>query len=148
MKKETSEQTLYRELKEELDVVVRKARLIKRFATNVDGSNYELSIFSVVEWMGKCISLEGQVLKWVPISELLNYNMHEPNKKILPSLMLPNRIMITPFLDEDYELFVENLDLLERHEIELLQLRLTHDKSTNKLISKEVKKNQVTKLGL
>ena len=48
--KETSEQTLYRELKEELDVVVRKARLIKRFATNVDGSSYELSIFSVVEW--------------------------------------------------------------------------------------------------
>ena len=146
--KETSEQTLYRELKEELNVVVRKARLIKRFATNIDGSSYELSIFSVVEWEGKCISLEGQVLKWVPISELLNYNMHEPNKKILPSLMLPNKIMITPFLDKDYKVFLENLELLERHEIELLQLRLTHDKSTNKLISKEVKKRSGNKVRI
>lgn len=147
-KKETPEQTLYRELKEELNVVVRKARLIKRFLTNVDGSNYELSIFSVVEWMGKCIGLEGQVLKWVPISELLNYNMHEPNKKIFSSLMLPNRIMITPFLDKDYELFLENLDLLERHKIKLLQLRLTHDESTNKLISREVKKKSGDKVKI
>ena len=69
-------------------------------------------------------------------------------KKFYSSLMLPNRIMITPFLDKDYEVFLENLDLLERHEIKLLQLRLTHDKSTNKLISKEVKKRSGDKVRI
>ena len=145
-KKETPEQTLYRELKEELNVVVRKARLIKKFITNVDGSNYELSVFSIVEWLGECIGSESQVLQWVPISELINYNMHVPNKKIFPSLMLPNKIMITPYLNKDYDLFLKNLDLLKLYEIDLLQLRLSHDEAINKLISREIKKKSGNKV--
>lgn len=147
-KKETSEQTLYRELKEELNVVVQKSRLITKVITKIDGLNYELSIFSIVKWMGKCIGSEGQVLKWIPISELPSYNMHEANKRIFSSLMLPNKIMITPFLDKDYELFLKNLELLELHEIDLLQLRLTHDESINKLISREVKKKSGNKVKI
>ena len=56
--------------------------------------------------------------------------------------------MITPFLDKDYELFLKNLELLELHEIDLLQLRLTHDESINKLISREVKKKSGNKVKI
>ena len=114
----------------------------------MNGSNYELSIFLVAKWVGKCIGLEGQVLKWVPMSNLTNYNMHEPNKNIIASIKLPNKIMITPYLDKDYDLFLKNLDLLKLHDIELLQLRLTHDEPVNKLISQKIKNNFYNKIKI
>ena len=137
-----------RELKEELDIEVRRALLIKKFKTNVNGLNYELSIFSIVKWAGKCIGLEGQILKWVSMSKLSNYNMHGPNKNIIASLMLPNKIMITPYLDGNYPLFLKKLDLLKFHDIELLQLRLTRDESINKLVSKKIRRDYFNKIKI
>lgn len=102
----------------------------------------------MVKWVGKCIGLEDQFLKWVPMSKLINYNMHRPNKNIIASIKLPNKIMITPYLDKDYHLFLKNLHLLKSHDIELLQLRLTHDESVNKLISQKIKNNFYNKIKI
>ena len=127
---------------------MQKALLIKRFTTNLNGLNYDLMVFSVVKWVGKCTGLEGQILKWVSMSKLCNFNMHEPNKNIIASLMLPDKIMITPYLDRDYDFFLEKLDLLKFYDIELLQLRLTNNESINKLISKEIKNNFYNKVKI
>ena len=114
--------------------------LIKKYNASFNQQKFELSFFLVQEWVGVCVGSEGQNLKWVPTSTLNSFNMHRPNKKIIASLTLPNKIMITPFIENIHGVLLKSINILNIYDIGILQLRYPRQNQTNKSICEVVKK--------
>ena len=76
-------ESLYRELKEELDLEIDLRKLI--FLTNysIKIRKINLYFFYCTSWRGKIRAREGQEFKWVKISDLKKHNLLRSNKKIL-----------------------------------------------------------------
>ncbi|MEC8147969.1 MAG: Nudix family hydrolase [Pseudomonadota bacterium] len=138
--KELPEQTLCRELHEELGIRVKQFLLIKKYNASFNRQKFELSFFLVHEWVGACVGSEGQNLKWVPTTMLNSLNMHRPNKKIIASLTLPNKIMITPFVENIHGVLLKSINILNIYDIGILQLRYPKLNRKNKSICELVKK--------
>ena len=80
---ESPEEALRRELEEELGVVVSDAYPI----SFTNDAHIVLQLFACAAWTGKPEGKEGQTIKWVPWSELEQYNMLTLDK----ALVLPLR---------------------------------------------------------
>ena len=138
-KGESYKQALCRELKEELDIKVNEISFVKKIRVCVDKHPYALSFFRVLNWTGECIGSEGQVLSWIPLSKLNNIKMHHSNKDMINFLMLPDKIMITPYMEGKHMDFLNKLNLMHIDNVDILQLRLTQNDSANKLVSMEIR---------
>ncbi len=127
---ETVEQALVREIKEELNLEIKKSRsLISITHTYVD-KNVCLHVYLIMNYAGEASGREGQTVMWVPLSELSQYDFPEANIAIIKSLQLPDKYLITgKFIDaNDY---VAKLKNALEHNIRLVQLRLKPDSCKN-----------------
>lgn len=82
---ETPERALIRELKEELGIDTTESCLAAfTFASHrYDDFHLLMPVFLCRKWDGFVTPQEGQVLKWVKISELKNYPMPPADKPLL-----------------------------------------------------------------
>ena len=76
-------ESLYRELKEELDLEIDLQKLI--FLTNysIKIRKINLYFFYCTSWKGKIRAKEGQQFKWVKLSDLKKHNLLSSNKRLL-----------------------------------------------------------------
>ncbi len=86
---------LARELYEELNITVRKAKPLIEIRHSYSQMSVHLSVFEVQEFLGEAFGREGQPIRWVPLNELTNYEFPAANKAILNALLLPRRIVVT-----------------------------------------------------
>ena len=76
-------ESLYRELKEELDLEINLKKLI--FLTNysIKIRKINLYFFYCTSWGGEIRANEGQKFKWVKLSDLKKYNLLRSNQRLL-----------------------------------------------------------------
>lgn len=154
---------LGREIMEELGIHINNARsLIKLvhhysdksvvldtlIVTSFEGKNYQLD--SALDNQ-KQLGLEGQLVKWVRLEELDNYQFPAANQAIINALMLPKTYLITP----DYGLAFENIEQfidefsnsIQCHRLVQLRIKpsLENKESNNKELNQLIR--QVIKLS-
>ena len=86
---ERPEQTLIRELKEELAIVVEEACLAPLTFASHSYSDFHLlmPLFICRRWQGIVAPLEGQQLAWVPPVRLRSYSMPPADEPLVAHLM-------------------------------------------------------------
>ena len=86
---ERPEQTLIRELKEELAIVVEEACLAPLTLASHSYSDFHLlmPLFICRRWQGIVAPLEGQQLAWVPPDRLRSYSMPPADEPLVAHLM-------------------------------------------------------------
>jgi len=120
---ETVEQALVREVKEELDLEIKKSRPLITIAHAYTDKSVRLHVNLITGYTGEASGMEGQAVKWIPLSELSAYDFPEANIPIIKSLQLPDKYLITgKFKDADD--YVAKLKKALEHNIKLVQLRL------------------------
>jgi len=88
-KNENPDEAIIRELKEELNIVVKKEFLRPVTFVLYDYKDFEVIIFFYLSrlWEGTPISNEKQKLLWIKINQITNYKMLPSNKKLVSSLL-------------------------------------------------------------
>jgi 8-oxo-dGTP diphosphatase len=120
---ESIEQALVREIKEELNLDILASRPLISITHQYADKKVYLHVNKILEYRGAAIGVEGQVVKWVSVSELSDYNFPAANVPIIKSLQLPNKYLITgQFTDTDD--YVNKLKKALANGIKLVQLRL------------------------
>ena len=76
-------ESLYRELKEELDIELDLQKVI--FLTNysIKTRKINLYFFHCTSWKGKVRAKEGQKFKWVELCDLKKYNLLRSNQRLI-----------------------------------------------------------------
>lgn len=86
---ESVEQALQRELAEELGITVFSSSPMLEIKHAYVKKTVQLNIQRVEEFTGEPHSAEGQIVKWVPIAELANYEFPAANQPIIDYLLQP-----------------------------------------------------------
>ena len=84
---ESDEDALNRELWEEIGIRVRKSNPFMSFAYDYPEQRVMLIFRSVDNFLGTPIGREHQVLKWVDISKLIEFDMLAPNRAVIKKLL-------------------------------------------------------------
>lgn len=85
---ETMEECLQRELKEELGINAVIGRLYhSQEYVYSDSGTFNLFYYMVTSYSGEIINNVFESYRWVPISELLNYDILEGNKNVIEKLI-------------------------------------------------------------
>jgi 8-oxo-dGTP diphosphatase len=86
---ERPEQTLIRELKEELGIVVNEACLAPLTFASYGYSDFHLlmPLYVCRRWEGTAVALEGQQLAWVRVNRLRDYPMPPADEPLVSHLM-------------------------------------------------------------
>ncbi len=113
---------LKREIYEELNITVLKARPFKTIQYKYPHSDVLLDIWMVESFSGKPESAEGQPIKWQNINQLNVNEFPAANRAIIQSLILPDKYMITGSF-ENQDDFESRLKCSLQDGISLLQLR-------------------------
>jgi 8-oxo-dGTP diphosphatase len=120
---ESIEQALVREIKEELNLDISSSRPLITITHQYADKKVRLHVNKILDYQGEATGVEGQAVKWVPVSELSDYEFPEANAPIIKSLQLPNKYLITgEFTDTDN--FINKLKKSLANNIKLVQLRL------------------------
>lgn len=80
-------QALVRELREELNVRVRYARYLARYSHTDQGRSIYLYVWRVLDWLGEPAGAEGQILRWLPVSELMVEGLLPADEHIVNCLL-------------------------------------------------------------
>jgi len=121
---ETIEQTLSRELSEELGITVDTVRPLIEIRHDYGDVKVELVVFLVENFSGIASGLEEQPLKWVKPYELANYPLPQANAAILKAITLPSRYWITQPTYASSHLLMDAVKKSIGQGISLVQLRL------------------------
>lgn len=124
---ETVEQALIRETREELNVDIKNCRrLIKIMHSYNDREQSKtvcLHVYKILSYQGEATGVEGQQVKWVPVSQLPGYQFPAANLAIIKAMQLPDKYLITgKFMNTDD--FIDKLKHALAKGIKLVQLRL------------------------
>ena len=84
---ETSQQALFREIKEELGLEILSAALLTTITHQYHDKQVQLDVYEVKGWQGEPEALEGQPMRWVEKPELNQYEFPQANAKILNVLL-------------------------------------------------------------
>ena len=86
---ETPEETLIRELQEELDIKTWESCLAPLSFASFSYEKFHLlmPLFVCRKWEGFPIAREGQTLKWVRANQLRDYEMPPADEPLIPALM-------------------------------------------------------------
>lgn len=76
-------ESLYRELKEELDLEIDLKKVIFLNNYSIKIRKINLYFFYCTSWKGKIRPQEGQKFKWVKISDLKKHNLLRSNQRLL-----------------------------------------------------------------
>ena len=93
---ETVEAALSRELKEELGIVVARARPLIKIKHDYPDKQVLLDVWEVSSFTGEPHGAEGQPLAWVSNRELAEYEFPAANQPIVAAARLPGEYLITP----------------------------------------------------
>ena len=104
---ETATMALARELAEEVGIRVERSRPLLTIAHQYAEKSVLLDVRRVDAFSGEAVGLEGQEVRWVKPTELLQYQLPEANKPIVTAVSLPPQILITG-------VFVNEQDLLHK----------------------------------
>lgn len=124
---ETVQQALQRELREELNItfdLVNSQPLIK-ITHQYPGKKVLLDVWTVTDVKGELYGREHQLIKWINIDKLSEFDFPEANKAIVAALTLPQRYLITGFFSSQEE-FDQRLIKNLKNNIKLVQLRAKH----------------------
>jgi len=80
-------QGLVRELDEELDIRVRYARHLARYCHTEHARPTYLYVWHVLDWVGEPQGAEGQVLRWLPVDQLMVEGLLPADERIVMCLM-------------------------------------------------------------
>lgn len=83
---ETALQALTRELKEELNIDVRRARQLIAYTHEYADRSVLLDLWLVSDYQGSPESVEGQALKWVSLDELESVGLLEADRPMIKAL--------------------------------------------------------------
>ena len=130
---ETSKTALIRELQEELGITVVVGRQLKNIKHHYSDKSVSLDFWRVDHFSSQPEGREGQEIRWVNIGELTHYTFPEANKPVVSSLLLPDRLLITPdTIHTDGDLFLKCLEQsLIKQQISLVQFRAPSLNQTN-----------------
>ena len=120
---ETTEETIIRELNEELGIKVNALSLHQTMQHTYTDRLVELCIYNVDQYQNTPLGIEGQQIAWVSIQELHNYQLLPTMKAFIDSITLPNKYWITPSSDHQGEAWMKKFDKKMTQDISLIQLR-------------------------
>ncbi|MEQ8797736.1 MAG: Nudix family hydrolase [Salinisphaeraceae bacterium] len=120
---ESIEQTLARELDEELGVSLKATRPLLRFHHAYRDRTVLLDIHCVTAWTGEPHGREGQPVVWCEPERLTDYDLLSANKPIVDALCLPAAYAITPEPELDHAAFLARMPALIASGVRLLRLR-------------------------
>ncbi len=83
---ESPEQSLARELAEELDVRARIGQLLCRTSYEGDGVSLELLVYRVECFEGTPVLREHEEMRWVPPGELRSFDLADSDRKVVETL--------------------------------------------------------------
>ncbi len=121
---ESIEQTLKRELKEEVGIDVQKARPLIRIHHNYPNIKVILDVWQIETWQGSAYGCENQQIRWCTIEQFKNYQFLAANMPIITAIQLPEFYLITPEpLSLNDKSFFYQLEKCVAEGIKLVQLR-------------------------
>lgn len=77
---------LKRELKEEISIEVKKAKMLKTIDYTYQEKSVRLFVYRVLEYRGRPFGEEGQAIRWVDTRELAALDLPAANYKILDTV--------------------------------------------------------------
>lgn len=138
---ETLEQALKREIREELAVDIKQSRplinIIHHYQTGNQIKTVRLHVFKVLSYQGEAAGIEGQQLKWLPVSQLSSHQFPAANLAIIKALQLPDKYLITGKFN-DSEDFINKLTNALNKGIKLVQLRLKENSVNDAVEAKKL----------
>jgi 8-oxo-dGTP diphosphatase len=138
---EDIQHALARELREELDITVKKARPLIRIPYDYQDKAVLLDVWRVSEFLGEPHGHEGQPIRWVAPELLTTFQFPAANEPIVLAARLPSVYLITGELVDTQELFLEKLVAVLRAGIRLIQFRVkTLDESQYAILATEALK--------
>lgn len=123
---ETVEHALIREITEELNLTIEQSRPLITVTHHYSDKSVRLHVRKVLAYEGHAKGVEGQQVKWLPVSQLSLYDFPAANLPVIKALQLPERYLITGSFIDHHD-FTEKLDAALNDGITLVQLRLKSD---------------------
>jgi len=120
---ETTEQTIIRELNEELGIKVDALSLHQTMQHTYVDRAVELCIYNIDQYQNTPTGIEGQQIAWASVQDLYNYQLLPTMKAFIDSITLPNKYWITPSSDHQSEAWMKKFDEKITQGISLIQLR-------------------------
>ena len=114
---------LERELQEEIDLVIKRARPLIKIKYCYADFNVLLHVWKVEVWQGQPTAREGQVLCWVENDRLNEYPLLAANYNIISAIRLPSLYAISPDLLKINEDPIPKIKRLLDSGLRLFQLR-------------------------
>jgi len=101
---------LHREIKEEIGVVIQKARPLIKIPYRYPDKHVLLDVWEVLQSNGEPRGKEGQPCQWIGSNDLGNWPFPAANRAIISAVKLPSTFLVTPEPCADEKLFLENLE--------------------------------------
>lgn len=121
---ETGFQALKREIHEELDIDVIKARPLIKIRHDYVDKKLILDVWKVLEYKGEPWGKEGQVVRWVNLADLIDYSFPDANKSVIAAVSLPETYITLEVDSEDVSLCLNKLSQVKNEAKQLVQLNL------------------------
>lgn len=119
---ETVLDSLKREFMEELGISVQSAFPIRKISHNYSDKRVLLDVWWIDRHSGTPAGLEGQEVRWCPVSQLQGLEFPEANTPIVKLLEVPDKLAITPQF-EDYSQLHNYIGNCTKHSLAMIQLR-------------------------
>jgi len=123
---ENIEQALAREIKEELNLEIKKSRPLITLTHHYQDKTVCLHVYKILSYSGEAKGLEGQAVKWLPVSQLSSHDFPAANLPIIKAVQLPDKYLITGRFTGRKD-FLNKLSNALNGTIRLVQLRLKKD---------------------
>src|SRR5690606_28636591 len=107
---ETPEETLARELREELGIEVEVGAPLITVPHRYPHKRLRLDVRHIDAWTGTPKGLDGQALAWVPPHKLASYAMPAADRPVLAALSQPDRYLVTPAPEGDGAAWLASLE--------------------------------------
>jgi len=120
---ELVEMALARELQEELGITPLQMRPLICVPYSYPDLTVILDVWRVERFEGEVHGREGQVIEWVELERLDDYDFPAANLPIIKALQLPSRYLITPEPQSDLQSYLDTLERALKRGISLVQLR-------------------------
>ena len=121
-KNESILDALKREIFEELGIEFTLANPLTRIHHEYEDKSVILDVWKIGEFTGEAAGKEGQAIKWVNLSDLMQYEFPEANLPIIKSIQLPDKYLIIGHFKNEEDLLIRINNCIENG-IKLVQFR-------------------------
>ncbi len=120
---ESTEQTVIRELNEELGIQVDALSLHQTMQYSYADRRVELHIYNIDRYQKTPQGIEGQEIAWSDVAHLSSFNLLPTMKAFIDSITLPSKYWITPSSNHQSEAWLAKFEQKLKSDISLIQLR-------------------------